>query len=127
MVSRAFPVTYSDDVDRAARFWELLGFERFYELPDPAGSLGYVGLRCGSAELAVTHTSWARDRYGLEPGDGPRFEMYVYVEDLDAVVERLRSEGVAVMREPEEMPWGERIASVLDADGNPVALCAERA
>ena len=125
MVSRAFPVTYSDDVDRAARFWELLGFERFYELPHPDGGPGYVGLRCGSAELAVTHGDWPRERYGLRLGDGPRFEMYVYVDDLDAVVNRLRQGGVSVLRDPEDMPWGERIASVADPDGNPVALCAQ--
>ncbi len=124
MISRAFPVTYSSDVERAAAFWELLGFERFYELPGPDGGLGYVGLRSGASELAVTHNSWARERYGLEPGEGPRFEMYVYVDDLDAMVERLRGQGVQVLRESEDMPWGERIASVLDRDGNPVALCA---
>lgn len=126
MVSRAFPVAYSADVDRAAWFWELLGFQRFFELPREEGGLGYVGLRCGSAELAVTHWDWARDRYGMEPGDGPRFEMYLYVDDLDDVVDRLADSGVLILRSPEEMPWGERIASVLDADGNPVALCAEK-
>jgi lactoylglutathione lyase len=126
VVSRAFPVAYSHDVDRAAAFWELLGFERFYELSGPAGALGYVGLRCGRAELAVTHHSWSTERYGLQFGDGPRFEMYLYVDDLDATVEELRGQGVAVLREAEDMPWGERIASVSDPDGNPVALCAER-
>jgi lactoylglutathione lyase len=126
VVSRAFPVAYSRDVDRAANFWERLGFERFYVLPGPAGALGYVGLRCGASELAITHHSWAEERYGLSLGQGPRFEMYVYVEDLDATVERLRSNGVPILREAEDMPWGERIASVSDPDGNPVALCAER-
>jgi lactoylglutathione lyase len=124
VISRAFPVAYSSDVERAAEFWELLGFERFYELPGPDGRLGYVGLRCGTSELAVTHNDWARQRYGLEPGEGPRFEMYLYVDDLDALVERLRENGVQVLRVPEDMPWGERIASVVDPDGNPVALCA---
>ena len=126
MVSRAFPVTYSNDVDRAARFWELLGFERFYELPNLDGGLGYVGLRCERSEIAVTHCNWARERYGLSVGDGPRFEMYVYVGDLDALVARLRQGGVTVLHDPEDMPWGERIASVTDPDGNPVALCAEK-
>jgi len=127
VVSRAFPVAYSPDVDRAARFWERLGFERFYELPGPTGALGYVGLRCSGGELAITHHSWCTERYGLEFGPGPRFEMYLYVDDLDATVERLRGDGVTVLRQPEDMPWGERIATVSDADGNPVALCAERA
>jgi lactoylglutathione lyase len=27
-----------------------------------------------------------------------------------------------VLRDPADMPWGERIATVADPDGNPVAL-----
>lgn len=124
MVARAFPVLYSADVERAARFWERLGFQRFVELPGN-GALGYVGLRAGRAEVAVTHVDWARERYGMEWGDGPRCEMYVYVADLDGLVDELRQAGVVVLKLPEDMPWGERIASVLDPDRNPVTLCAE--
>jgi lactoylglutathione lyase len=58
-------------------------------------------------------------------GNGPRFEMYLYVADLDGLVARLRGVGVRVLRDPEDMPWGERIATVADTEGNPVALCAE--
>jgi lactoylglutathione lyase len=125
MVSRAFPVVYSADVERAAEFWEAVGFDRFFELPGESGALGYVGLRREGAELAVTDRAWARQRYGLEMGTGPRFEMYVYVSELERLVGRLRGLGVAVLREPEDMPWGERIATVADPDGNPVALCAK--
>lgn len=117
---------YSTDVERSARFWELLGFERHYQLP-PDGEPGYVGLRSpSSAELAVTSAQWAVDQYGLQMGAGPRFEMYLYVPDLDNCIDRLRGLGVKVLREPEDMPWGERIATVADPDGNPVAICAER-
>jgi hypothetical protein len=31
-------------------------------------------------------------------GYGPRFEMYVYVEDVDRLVARLRADGVTVLR-----------------------------
>jgi lactoylglutathione lyase len=124
MVSRAFPVLYSTNVERAARFWELLGFPRHYQLP-AEGEPGYVGLRGKSAELAVTDAQWAADRYGMNMGNGPRVEMYVYVSDLKGMIGKLRDSGVRVLREPEDMPWGERIATVADPDGNPVTLCAE--
>ena len=52
--------------------------------------------------------------------------MYVYVSELEGVVEELRGSGVDVLRDPEDMPWGERVATVADPDGNPVALCLER-
>jgi lactoylglutathione lyase len=123
MALRAFPVAYASDVEAAASFWELLGFRRHVQLP-PDGEPGYVGLtRDGAGELAVTHEQWAVDRYGLSPGAGPRFEMYVYVDDLDALLARLAEANVPVLRPAEDMPWGERIATVADPDGNPVALC----
>jgi lactoylglutathione lyase len=125
MVSRAFPVVYARDVEGAARFWELLGFERQYQLP-PGGEPGYVGLRAGTAEVAVTNSVWGSDRYGLGLADGARFEMYVYVDDLSGLVGRLGDAGVPVLREPEPMPWGETIATVADPEGNPVALCSSR-
>jgi len=119
-------VLYAADVTRAARFWERLGFERFYQLPAD-GEPGYVGLRCGTAELAVVASEWPRDQYGLTIGDGPRFEMFVYTHDVDRLVADLRAEGVTVLRDPADMPWGERIATVADPDGNPVALANEPA
>ena len=64
-----------------------------------------------------------RRRYGLSPGSGPRFEMYVYVEDLEATLARLTKATVTVLRETEDMAWGERIATVADPEGNPVTLC----
>ena len=118
---RAFPVVYATDVAATARFWERLGFTRFWQLP-PDGDPGYVALRRDQAELAVTAREWARDQYGLALGDGPRFEMFVYVDDVDALTEALRAEGTTVLRDPADMPWGERIATIADPDGNPVAL-----
>ena len=118
---RAFPVVYATDVTATARFWERLGFTRHFQLP-PDGEPGYVGLRRDGAELAVTAREWARDQYGLALGDGPRFEMFVYVDNVDALIEALRAEGTPILRDPADMSWGERIATIADPDGNPVAL-----
>jgi lactoylglutathione lyase len=52
--------------------------------------------------------------------------MFVYVTDVDQLIPQLRAEGVAIMREPADMPWGERVATIADPDGNPVALANER-
>lgn len=70
VVSRAVPVLYSTDVDRAARFWEQVGFERRFQLPEE-GVPSFVSLQSGAAEIAVTHASWAADRYGMTMGTGP--------------------------------------------------------
>jgi lactoylglutathione lyase len=100
-----------------------LGFTRHLQLP-AGGEPGYVGLRRGVAEIAVVDSGWPADQYGGAVGERMRFEMFVYVDDVDAAVELMRDGGAKLLREPATMPWGERVAYVADPDGNPVALAA---
>ena len=123
---RAFPVVYAADVPAAAAFWQLLGFEQFYVLPAD-GEPGYAALRRGGSEVAVVARDWPRDQYGVAAGDGPRFDMFVYVGDVDAELGRLRAAGVPVLKEPADLPWGERLATVADPDGNPVVIAHQLA
>jgi lactoylglutathione lyase len=120
---RAFPVIYAEDVGRSLRFYEELGFEEHFRLPSD-GEPGYVGLRRGDWELAVVTAQSPQQLIGVEIGSKPRFEMFVYVADVDRQVAQLRGAGVSVLREAEDMFWGERVAWVADPDGNPVALAA---
>jgi lactoylglutathione lyase len=122
VTDRAFPVIYAKAVSATSAFYEQLGFTRHFQLP-PEGEPGYIGLRRGSHELAVVDAAWPSDQYGQRVGDAPRFEMFVYVDDVDRTVEQLR-ERTRVLREPADMQWGERVAFVTDPEGNPVALAA---
>jgi lactoylglutathione lyase len=126
VVERAFPVIFARRVNVTADFYQQFGFQRHFQLP-AEGEPGYVGLRRGIAELAVVAADWPRQQYGATVGDGVRFEMFVYVADVDATVEELRQRQGTVLREPEDMPWGERVAYVADPDGNPVGLAAAAA
>src|SRR5438094_2493234 len=124
MADRAFPVIYAKSVEETALFYESLGFERHFQLPSD-GPPGYVGLRRALYECAVVARAWPEDQYGLEMGTQPRFEMFIYVDDLEAVFRDVVASGAKAIREPEVMPWGERVGFVLDPEGNPVSLAAE--
>jgi lactoylglutathione lyase len=124
MARRAFPVIYARDVERTARFYGALGFEEHFRLPD-TGSAGYIGLRRGPHELAVTSTDSPEQLVGIEVGAKPRFEMFVYVDNVEQAVESVRTGGGQVLKDPENMFWGERVAWVADPEGNPVALALE--
>jgi len=119
---RAFPVLYAKDVARVAGFYVELGFEEHFRLPSEDGSPGYIGRRRDGAELAVTTEEAPRALAGIEPGAGRRHELFVYVDDVDAAVSALRELGVSVLRAPSDMPWGERVAWVVDPEGNVVSL-----
>lgn len=127
MADRAFPVVIAVDVARCGAFYASLGFAEHFRLP-AEGEPGYIGLRRGTSELAVVAADWPREQYGapVAATTGVRFEMFVYVDDADETVATLRAGGTPVLREPADMPWGERIAYVADPEGNPVALATER-
>ena len=114
---------YTRDVQASAAFYEqLLGFARQYQFPPDGDDPGYVSLRRDESDLGIVHESSPRELIGVSMGDGPRFELFVYVDDVDESVERMRDASVTILREPEDMPWGERVAFVADPDGNPVTL-----
>jgi catechol 2,3-dioxygenase-like lactoylglutathione lyase family enzyme len=103
-------VLYVADVERAARFYrDQLGLEQVFE------SEGRIALLCGQTRLFLHPTEDAER--------GPwNVELYFQVEDVDELVARLRAQGVGVLLEPTDEPWGERNAGVLDPDGYPVYL-----
>ena len=86
-------------------------------MPGRDGSAGFVGLRRDGAELAVTTEDSPRMLAGMEPGNGPRHELFVYVRDVDQTVSGLRAGGASILREPTNLPWDERVAFVADPEG----------
>lgn len=110
----AFPILHTTDLKRAARFYvERLGFEERYRFPEgEAAEFVLVGLE--TFELGLT-----KSRKVTPPG---RVALWLYTEDVDAEIEQLHEAGVEVVKEPEDMEWGERMASVLDPDGNKVFI-----
>lgn len=106
---------YVQDPDRARAFYEgLLG-------------LTFISERARRIQLAVGETRLLISPTHVDEQDATealhgRCEVYFEVVDVDALVARLRGEGVPVTQEPTDEPWGERDAVVLDPDGFPVFL-----
>ena len=117
MFTTIFPIITTADLAAALAFYrDLLGATVSYEFPGPDGEPGYVGLELGDAHLGI-----GRDPAASAP-PSERFSFWVYAEDCDAAVERLRGAGVRILEEPADQPWGERMARVADPDGNVVII-----
>jgi lactoylglutathione lyase len=117
MFTTIFPILTTRDLRAALAFYrDLLGATVNYEFPGPDGEPGYVGLQLGSAHLGI-----GRDPAAVM-GPSRHLSLWVYAEDCDAAVARLRAAGVKIVEEPVDQPWGERVARVLDPDGNSVLV-----
>jgi lactoylglutathione lyase len=123
VITELFPIVSTRDMARALGFYrDLLGGNVNYEFPGPDGEPAYVGLDLGSSHLGVGLST------DVAAGPLPRpISLWVYTDDCDAVTERLRTAGVTITKEPTDQPWGERVARVLDPDGNEVIIGARGA
>jgi catechol 2,3-dioxygenase-like lactoylglutathione lyase family enzyme len=105
------------DLPRARAFYELLGF-RF-----PQGGPDDPHLEAeddSGVRLMIDSAGLLTDLYGEPPRPGTvaGFAMVVpSPAEVDASIERIRSAGHAVVKDPYDAPWGQRYATVADPDG----------
>ena len=117
MFTELFPVIATPDIARALGFYrDLLGGRITHEFPGADGNPAYVGLDIGASHMGIGHDPRAS-------GSAARaVSVWIYADDCDAAVERLRGQGVTVAEEPRDQPLGDRVARVLDPDGNEVVI-----
>jgi lactoylglutathione lyase len=116
MFDEIFPILTTNDLPAALRFYrDLLGGTVSYQFP-PEGEPVYVAVDLGRSHLGIGRQD--------QPGElvNDRITLWVYAGDCDAAVEKLRAAGVPVLQEPADQPWGERMATVTDPDGNRVIV-----
>jgi uncharacterized glyoxalase superfamily protein PhnB len=123
MFTQLFPIITTRDMARALGFYrDLLEGNVTYEFPAPDGTTAYAGIDIGGSQLGI-----GADPEAPDAGEGRPMSLWLYATDCDAAVERLRAAGVTVTAEPADQPWGERVARVLDPDGNEVIIGAKAA
>ena len=122
MATDLFPIIETRDLGRALAFYrDLLGATVSYEFPGPDGATVYAGLDLGGSHLGIGLTA--------DAGDAPSAPLllWIYVDDCDATVATLRDAGTAILEEPVDQPWGERVALVADPDGVRIRIATRAA
>ena len=114
MSDRAFPIITVTNLVAVREFYATLGFAQTYQFP-PEGEPGFVTMERGNSSIGISAGGASeQDRFGL----------WVYVDDVDTVIDQLHIAGAPVVAEPADQPWGERVARTRDPNGNLVYLGA---
>jgi catechol 2,3-dioxygenase-like lactoylglutathione lyase family enzyme len=114
----------TDDVDRLARFYELVtGIEPVRPAPV------FAEFRTAAGALAIGSTATVAMLGDRAPKAGANHSVIIefLVDDVDREFARLRDDLDDVVLEPTTMPWGNRSALFRDPDGNLVNLFARPA
>lgn len=115
-VTSVQPVIITPDLARLQGFYEsLLGAVELRRVPAD-GPTFFVHLKVGDGELGLVANA------EIELGAVQRMLLSVDVARVDDLLARVEAAGGRVLGPPNDMPWGQRVAHVLDPDGNKVNL-----
>lgn len=86
--------------------------------PGPDGTVAHALMTIGSAMIMI-ESEWPTltSRAPVPDGSSP-VVMYVYVEDVDGVVEKGVARGARVLLAAQNQFWGDRTAQIMDPSGH---------
>jgi PhnB protein len=88
--------------------------------PGPDGSVAHAEIQIGDSVVIIEDESPERGTKAPPPGglDGSPSFLFVYVEDVDAVVEQAVKLGATLQRPPQDQFYGDRDAYIIDPFGH---------
>lgn len=122
MIKKLTPILYVEAIEPAIPFWTALGFEKTTEVPE-GDRLGFVILQHDGAEVMYqTRASVVSDVPALADTPIASAFLFLEVDDLDAVIEKLGDAPVVVPRR--QTFYGADEIFVREPGGNIVGFAA---
>jgi len=107
-----------DDIEAAVAWLsEVVGFRERVEdrISSPEGELAWLDL---GDDLIVVSSAGGHGLQSPQTLGGCNQQVMVYVDDIDALVERAEAAGCTVIAPPADQFFGDRRAELLDPEGN---------
>ena len=113
------PYLAVDDAPKAIDWYkQALGATELFRMEGPGGTIGHAELKIGdSVVLLADPFPQASTKPPKELG-GTTASLMLYVEDVDAIVNRATDAGATVTMEVADQFWGDRFGSFTDPFGH---------
>ncbi len=117
-----YVILYVNDFEKTMSFYkDILGLQIKMQQDT------YVEFETGSTTLSINTRQSVKEEIGLDvpelTSSTQTFEIAFVVEDVSATIEKLREQGVPIIKEPATKPWGQTVAYVADPDGHFIEIC----
>lgn len=118
---RITPALVVDGAAKALEFYAaVFGATERTRVPGPGGTIVHAEIEIGDSVVIVEDASPQTGTKAPPPGglDGSPVFLFIYVEDVNAVVERAVELGATLQRPPEDQFYGDRDGSIVDPFGH---------
>lgn len=87
-------------------------------MPAPDNRIGHAELEIGDSVVMLADEFPEMDALGPRPGEKPPVGIHVYIEDVDAAVERAIGAGAKLLRPVADQFYGDRLGTIIDPFGH---------
>lgn len=107
------------DGAQAIAFYEaVFGAREHYRLAEPSGKIGHAELELGRYTFMLADEYPEAGAFSPKTVGGTPVTLHLYVEDVDATVDRAVAAGATLVRPVENEFFGDRTAMLLDPFGH---------
>jgi PhnB protein len=115
----AAPYLAVDDADAAIEYYrKAFGAKERVRMEAPGGRVGHAELEIGDSIVMLADPFPQGSTHPPKELGGTTVSVFMYVEDVDAVVKRAVDEGASVTMEVADQFWGDRFGSIVDPFGH---------
>jgi PhnB protein len=108
-----------DDAAAAIDFYQrALGAHERFRMPTQEGKIGHAELQIGDSTVMLSDAFPQSTTKPPKQLGGTSAAMLVYVDDVDAVVQRAVDAGATLAAPVQDMFWGDRFGQVTDPFGH---------
>jgi len=97
---------------------KAFGAMEVMRMPGPAGKLGHVEIKVGDSKVMLADESEKMNFLGPQARGGTPVHIHVYVKDVDATVAKAVELGAKMMRQVQDMFYGDRTGAIEDPFGH---------
>jgi PhnB protein len=113
------PYLAVDDATRAIDFYkQAFGATERFRMPAPGGKVGHAELQVGDSFVMLSDPFPQSSTKPPKELGATSMTLFMYVDDVDATVQRAEEAGATVAAQPEDMFWGDRSGRVNDPFGH---------
>lgn len=118
-VSVVMPMLVCRDASAAIDFCKTtFGAEELVRRPGPDGTVAHAALTIGGAMVLIEAEWPSLASRAPQPDGSSPVVIYVYVEDVDKVIERAVGAGAKVLLPVKDQFWGDRTGRIIDPSGH---------
>lgn len=118
---RVTPALIVNGGSKALEFYaDVFGATERMRFPGPDGTVAHAEVEIGDSVLIVEEASpWMGTQAPPPAGlDGTPSFLYIYVNDVDAVIQRAVERGATLKRPPQDQFYGDRDGFIIDPFGH---------